>query len=116
MIYLATPYNHPDPEVRRLRFHAACHVAAHFMKEGAFIFSPIAHTHPISVAGELPVGWHYWEAYDKAMLSNCSELWVVEMPGWDTSAGVSGEIKIAAELGLKIKFIKYNPESWGGDA
>lgn len=107
LVYLATPYNHDDPGVRQERFETACVVASHFMKRGIHLFCPIAHTHPIAEAGGLPHGWEYWEAYDRAMLFSCQELWVVEMPGWDVSKGVAGEIKIAAELGLKIRFIKF---------
>ena len=111
LIYLATPYNHENSEIRYLRFTWACEVAAHFMRQGVHLFCPIAHTHPIAEAGSLPSGWEYWAAYDRVMLFACQELWVVEMPGWDISKGIAGEIKIASELGLKIKFIKFPIES-----
>ncbi len=34
MIYLASPYSHPDVAVREARFHAACRAAAEFMRDG----------------------------------------------------------------------------------
>lgn len=107
LVYLATPYNHPDPEVRERRFREACRVAAHFMCQGVHLFCPIAHTHPIALAGDLPKGWEYWQAYDRAMLFTCTELWVVKMGGWEESEGIKGELSIARELGLKIRYVEF---------
>jgi uncharacterized protein DUF1937 len=107
LIYLATPYNHPDPEVRAQRFNTACLIASHLMRMGIHLFCPIAHTHPISLAGRLPSGWEYWKEYDHVMLRSCSELWVVKMDGWDMSEGIKGEIEIATELGLQIRYVEY---------
>ena len=68
MIYLAVPYSHADPAVRVARFDAVNKVAAKMMRDGLHVFSPISHTHPIALAGDLPGGWEYWEAYDRALI------------------------------------------------
>jgi hypothetical protein len=104
LVYLASPYTHPDPAVMQRRFEEICAVAARFIKRGEHIFSPIAHTHPIALAGELPANFWYWEQYAKEMLSVCGELWVYEMDGWRESKGIALEIKIAEELGLRITY------------
>jgi hypothetical protein len=105
MIYLATPYNHADPAVRQERFERVNAIAARLMSEGKHVFSPISQCHPICLAGGLPPGWEYWEAYDRIMLSVCDTLMVVMAPGWMESVGVGAEIKIAQELGLRIEYI-----------
>jgi hypothetical protein len=105
LVYLASPYSHPDPAVRQQRFETVCFVAANLMREGHHIYSPIAHTHPIALKGDLPLGFDYWEAYDRKMLASCTDLWVVMMDGWRESKGVKAEIAIAAELGLPVKYI-----------
>lgn len=107
LVYLATPYNDPDPLVRQDRFETACFVAAHFMRNGVHLFSPIAHTHPIAQAGDLPKGWDYWGQFDRRMLEACDELWIVQMEGWERSIGVCGERKIAKMLNKPIKYVKY---------
>lgn len=112
LIYLATPYNHPDPEVRESRFKVACEVAAHFMRNGVHLFCPIAHTHPIAQAGDLPKGWDYWHDYDYTMLSACSELWVVEIDGWRDSEGIRGEIEIANELDMPIRYVRRRDDGF----
>lgn len=97
MIYLASPYSDPNPAVEQARFEAVCGAAATLMGKGYRIFSPIAHTHPIAMAGELPRGWDWWKRYDEEMLAAFDELWVLMLPGWDKSKGVKGEVAIWRE-------------------
>ena len=104
LVYLATPYSHPDRAVRVQRFEIANRVAAEMMRAGIHVFSPISHTHPIAEAGELPKGWEYWEAYDRAILVACVEVCVLQQNGWEESIGVTAEIAIAKEMGLPITY------------
>jgi len=77
------------------------------MGQGLLIFSPISHSHPIALAGDLPLGFDYWEKYDRAMLERCSGLIVLMLDGWKESVGVQAEIRIAEELGLDISFVEF---------
>jgi len=104
LIYLASPYSHPDKQVREQRFQAACQQAATMMKAGELVFSPIAHTHPIAAFG-LPGDWAFWQRYDRMMLSRCDELAVLPLDGWQKSIGVQAEIAIAKTLKLPVRFI-----------
>ena len=105
LIYLAVPYSHPDIEVREERFGAVNRAAAKLMEQGLHVFSPISHSHPISIEGNLPTNWEYWEAYDRVFLNASNKLIVLMLDGWDKSVGVSGEIEIAKELGIEIEYI-----------
>ena len=105
-IYLACPYSHKDPTVKQARFEAVNKVAARLMAEGYMVFSPISHTHPIALAGELPGDWKFWEAYDRTFLEWADELWVLELDGWGYSIGVQSEIGIAKELKKPVRYIK----------
>ncbi len=53
MIYRASPYYHEDKEVRIDRLVKACFAAAELMKREIDVFSPIAHSHPVSDSGML---------------------------------------------------------------
>lgn len=108
LVYLATPYSHSDPNVREERFRAVNKAAADLMRAGLHIYSPISHTHPIALAGDLPLGWEYWQAYDRAILASCCKLIVLMLDGWRESKGVTGEIAIACELGLDVEYISPN--------
>jgi hypothetical protein len=105
LTYIAVPYSHPDENVRHARFHAVNKKAAELMNQGMHIFSPISHTHPIALAGELPLGWEFWKQYDEVMLAACHKLIVFMLDGWKESKGVQGEIEIATRLGLPIEYI-----------
>lgn len=104
LIYLASPYSHPDPAVQEQRFEAVAREAARMMAEGQFVYSPIAHTHPIAKFGELPKGFDFWEAYDAHLISLCTELVVLKLEGWDQSKGVAAEIKIAQALNIPVTY------------
>lgn len=105
MIYLATPYSHPEPAVMEQRFQDACRIAGLLMAQGEVVFSPIAHTHPIAVQCTLPRGWDYWERFDRDFIAACSKVLVARMDGWEQSKGVAAEIAIAKELGKPVEYI-----------
>jgi hypothetical protein len=110
LVYLASPYSHPDPAVQEERFQAVCRAASHLMQAGLRVFSPIAHSHPISLAGSLPTGWEYWEAYDEFVLSACGVLAILQLDGWNSSRGIKGEVEIARRLGLVTYNVDPAPE------
>jgi hypothetical protein len=111
MIYLASPYSHRLKRVREYRFQAACRAAAILMQNGLNIFSPIAHTHPISVHG-LPGDWQYWRKYDEEHIRFCEALYVLMIPGWKESKGIREEIKLAAKLKKDIFYLEFrDPET-----
>lgn len=104
MIYLASPYSHPDPSVREHRYHAACRAAAAMLRDGYVVFSPIVHSHPL-VAFGLPTAWSAWERIDRAYLERCDEVMVLMLDGWEASVGVRAEIDIARALGKQVRFV-----------
>lgn len=105
LIYLACPYSHADPAIREQRFEAVSRYAAKVISAGAFVFSPISHTHPIAKHGNLPLGWDYWEKYDRIMIGVCTELRVLCLDGWKESLGVQAEMRIAEETGIPVTFV-----------
>ena len=105
-IYVACPYTHKDPKVRTERFEAVNKYCAVMMKKGYHLFSPISHTHPIALAGDLPVDWDFWEQYDRAMLEPARVVHVYCLPGWKESKGVRAEIRIAEEKGIHVEYIQ----------
>ena len=104
MIYMASPYSHPDPAVRQWRFDAACRAAARMVRAGMFIFAPIVHSHPLTLYG-LPGDWEFWQRYDRAHLERCDQFMVLALEGWRESRGVQAEMAIARELGMPVRMI-----------
>jgi hypothetical protein len=93
LIYLASPYSHPDQVVREERFRRVCKAAARLIDKGEAVFCPIAHSHPIEVHGNLQGGWDYWSKQDIPFLEMCDEIVVLGFPGWDESEGVKAELE-----------------------
>ncbi len=106
LIYLACPYSHDDPGVRLARFDAVNKAAAKLMSKGEFVYSPISHTHPIALVGDLPLDWQYWQNFDRVFLEHCIKVVVLKLDGWELSAGVKGEIAIAEELGIPVEYLE----------
>ena len=102
-IYLAIPYTGNENE----SFRMANHIAGALMQKGHIVFSPISHTHPIAIECDLPGGWDYWKKFDEAFISFCDLVYVIALPGYEKSRGVSAEIEIAKQLGKPIKYIEY---------
>ena len=110
MIYLATPYSHPDPAVREQRFQVVNRAASSLKRRGFHVFSPISHSHPIALAGGLPLDWEYWAEDACTMLSACDAVIVLKQDGWPESVGVKAEIEIAEGIGIRIDYIDVEPE------
>lgn len=104
MIYLASPYSHPEVAVREQRFRDACRAFATLLASGLTVFSPIVHGHPLVDLG-LPTDWPFWERFDREHLARCDEVVVLMLDGWRESVGVAAEIRIARELGKPVRYL-----------
>ncbi|NLS96664.1 MAG: DUF1937 family protein [Planctomycetaceae bacterium] len=120
MIYLASPYTHPDPKVREHRYQEACRCAAQLIRTGHHVLSPISHSHGIAQYG-LPGDWAYWESLDRRFLEMCDEVGVLMLDGWKESNGVQAEIRIAREMDKLVSFLPaaggeecHNDQDWRG--
>lgn len=105
-VYLASPYTHPDPAVREERFQAVCRAAAALMREGHFVFSPIAHSHPIDLCMAAPQPGDFWKAQDVPILRHASRLVVLTLPGWEESRGLKWEMEIARQIHMPVSFME----------
>lgn len=109
LIYLASPYSSPHPDIREHRFICVCNYAARMIRNGHLVFSPIAHSHPIADIGRLAGNWQYWSRFDFAMLRRCDELWILQLDGWDLSEGIKAEIGYWRSLGRGMEcYVPFN--------
>jgi hypothetical protein len=91
VIYLASPYTHEDEDVMARRHRHVCHAAAQLIKQGAVVFSPVAHSHPIALYGNAPGNWAHWEHQCLTMLDRCDVMLVLMLEGWKESKGIHAE-------------------------
>lgn len=110
--YLGSPYSHPDKIIRELRYHAALHHTVMMLRQKIWVHAPIVHCHAMSVSGELPSDFAFWSNYNKTMLGRAGTLYVLQLPLWEESEGLLGEVRYAKERDIHTFWVhptKENP-------
>lgn len=110
MIYLASPYSHPDPDVRTHRWSQVLDATAELMRQGLTVYSPIVHSHHVALFHDLPGDWAFWRDHCLGMLRRADQLLVLTLDGWTDSTGVLAEIHAAQDRRLLIETIE--PGTW----
>lgn len=105
-IYLASPYSHPDPRVRRERYFAAQDCVTWMLARKIWVYSPIVHCHFMAIDHELPKDATFWREYNRVMLKSAVALWILQISGWMDSEGVYDEVESAEEFNLPNGRIK----------
>lgn len=107
MIYLCSVYSlEADAALMEKRWQYAMKRTAEFLKDGIVVFSPIAHSHEIALRYDLPKEFDFWEHLDFGYLEASTHVWVLKMPGWERSKGITAEIKEAKRLGKPVVYIE----------
>lgn len=105
LIYLGSPYSHPDKDVMCQRWMMAVRAAAHLQRLGYTVFSPIAHNHPCAEVEELPHSWDWWKLRDTRMIEASNVFCQYRLDGWQSSVGLTDELIIATKLGKDITYL-----------
>lgn len=108
LIYIASPYNHTDSEVVKNNFEFVTKFSADLCSKGLVAFSPITYGHTLLEYQSMPTDWEFWKNFCLSFLKHSDELWVLMMPGWDKSRGVTEEILYAKENNIYINYITIN--------
>lgn len=100
--YLASPYSKYPGGIEAA--HAdVCMEAALLVRAGIPVYSPIAHTHPIAIHGDIdPFDHSIWLEADRTFMDAAQGLIVCEMEGWETSYGIGVEIEHFKKAGKPI--------------
>lgn len=105
--YVATPYS-KYPEGIETAFIEAAKATATLLKSGIAVYSPIAHTHPIAMHGQMDAYDHdIWMPLDAHMMDAAGAMIVVMMPGWRESKGIGIEIDTFKKAGKPIRFFQW---------
>lgn len=103
MIYLASPYSHPDPLIQRTRFLIAEQFVAHTLKkENLLIFSPIVYCHKLAVDNGLPTDANFYLHFNMNVLRRSEAMYLLKLKGWEESKGVTLEINLAKMLLIPV--------------
>jgi hypothetical protein len=108
MIYLASPYSHPDTLIMKTRFLLAEQATAILTIAGQHVYSPIVHYHEIARKFTLQTDFAFWKFINFDMIRKADAFYILNIDGWETSKGVAAEKAFAQECGLTISAV--NPE------
>jgi hypothetical protein len=112
--YLASPYTHKDPSIKKKRAEDVTECAVELLKHNVFTFAPIAYNEPWEKY-DLPGNWEFWECFDKSFVERCDGgIIVLMLDGWKESIGVQAEIKYAESLNLPV-FYATQDQIMSGD-
>jgi nucleoside 2-deoxyribosyltransferase len=106
MIYLASPYSHPDPLIQELRFLRVCAKAADLIAQGVNIYSPIAHWHTVARLASAPISHKRFIEIDFDILNRCDGMIVFCLDGWEESKGCLAEIQYAIASAIPIEYME----------
>jgi hypothetical protein len=105
MIYLASPYSAPaQPGLEVWRFNETARFVAHHFRLGVPLFSPIVYCHAVARQNRLPGHADFWKFLNDEMLSRASEMWILMLPGWKESKGITYELEYAINAGIEIRY------------
>lgn len=106
-IYLAGPFSHPDHDVMEFRSIELARVAGLLISKGHLVYSPITHSKPIAdLYPNFPKTFEFWRPLDESMIMDwANAVWVLNIPGWETSIGVQHEVELAINIGLEVKLL-----------
>lgn len=109
LVYVATPYT-KYPSGIEAAFQAASRLMGALVREGVACYSPIVHTHPIAIYGEMdPLNHNLWLRFDEAMMRKSDAILVAKMNSWESSKGIAIEIEIFQKAGKPVFYL--DPET-----
>jgi hypothetical protein len=72
------------------------------MKAGEIVFCPVAYGHSVEDKLRQNFPYDYWLRWSKAMLTPAKALYVLTLPGWESSKGLAEEIRLAHDLEIPV--------------
>ena len=107
MIYLASPYSHPQRMIRLNRYYKTLRYTGYAMSRGSHIFSPIVYAHHLAEHHNLPKDFDWWQRFDTHMIKVSEGFRVLTLEGWEESKGVQAEIEIATSFGHTVTYVDW---------
>ena len=110
MIYVASPYSHPELYVRIERYKAMLPIMAQLAKAHIPCYSPIVHWHNVEVTQDLSLEKHeLWKWSDIPMMDACRFGLFVKLDGWQKSRGMGHECDYMRSRGKIDHWIDPHP-------
>ena len=100
MIYIASPYSHPEEKIRVQRFNQVEAYTVASIIEGSPAFSPIVYCHALAEKYNLPKDAKFWHNFNMQFLRHSSTMHYLKLDGHETSLGMQAELSMAQNLNI----------------
>lgn len=105
-IYIASPYSHPSKLIMYERCHQITCIGARLTKIYGYAFIlPILTSVQLQQVEDFDHTFNQWRTIDLTFIMRVDEVWVVMLPGWEESIGVTAEIDFAIKNNIPVKFL-----------
>jgi|TARA_R100001129_G_C5295667_1_gene240989 hypothetical protein len=105
---LAKGYSPEAKTLRQQRFEYVGDRIAGWMNDGLKVYSPICHCHELANRNSLPKDYTFWQEFDRHMIDVAEEVFVLKMPLWEDSTGITDEVKYAKSTGKKVTYFEVD--------
>ena len=106
LYYFASPYSHPNPLVKNVRYEMTVYLSSTLTKQGFRLLEPIAMCHDQAMKYTLPTGYSFWQTRDRGFIDVSDAVIVAKMKGWLESEGVQDEIEHALSTGKPVHYLE----------
>ena len=104
--YMGSPYSKYSKGLAQAHIDV-CKEVARYIKAGVPVYSPIAHTHPVAIYGDIdPLDHTIWLPADRPMMDAAHGLIVLKLDGWEDSYGLKYEIRVFMDAGKPVVYIE----------
>jgi hypothetical protein len=109
MLYIASPYTHSLSTVRKARAYCASKLAGELMRrvQHDWLFSPIAQGHEVALhlPGHIAESHEFWMRQCRQALAEASCLYLLPLPGWEESKGLTWELDYCQSKSLPVVYL-----------
>ena len=108
LIYFASPFTHPKPEIQHQRWWKTIGATCELMRAGYHIYSPIVYGYALFSHAQqqqrqpLPGDNEFWGTINKSTLRASGLLLIHMLDGWENSTGIAEERVWAGDLNMKV--------------
>ncbi len=110
-IYLASPYTAynegggMDEVLMEERWQEVFDCYTNLIAAGLIVYCPIVATHEVDkLLGRRKAS--FWYEFDKPFIQYASMLFILKLPGWENSEGVTREIETCRKRNIPVVFLE----------
>lgn len=104
LVYVAAPYSAIEDRHQLMRDIARISGEYMIANPGEYAVTGLVNHYAALECEGLGTDYQFWQVFCELMINKSDKILVIKFPGWESSIGVSQEIKFATETGKEISY------------